>query len=151
MSLEKIKSLKIPSDKNAILYLWATAPKLDEALGVIRAWGFDYRTCLVWDKKVIGMGYWFRGQHELLLVGVKGKFSPPEPGKRVSSVLRQKRGEHSKKPIVIRRWINEWYPNKSKIELFARKEEMLFEPKDWKGWDVWGNEVENDIDLSRTM
>lgn len=56
-----------PSEDNAVLYLWATAPKLLEALEVMRAWGFKYKTQAVWDKSWVGMGYWFRGQHEILL------------------------------------------------------------------------------------
>ena len=139
MSLEDIKKLDIPNDNNCILYLWATAPKLQEALEVMIAWGFDYRTCMVWDKEIIGMGYWFRGQHELLLVGVKGKMSPPVQNLRKSSVLRVRRGQHSRKPDHIRNWIKEWYPNETKIELFAREKV--------NGWDVWGNEVESDIEL----
>ena len=50
MSLQTIKDLEIPSTDNCILYLWATAPKLQEALEVLVAWGFDYRTCMVWDN-----------------------------------------------------------------------------------------------------
>jgi len=141
MSLEEIKSLKIPVAKNAVLYLWATAPKLIEALEVMKNWGFTYKTNMVWDKEWIGMGYWFRGQHELLLVGVKGKFSPPKDN-RVSSVLREKRTIHSKKPDVIRRWINLWYPDYLKIELFARPfKDRLFADGSLTGWYVWGNEV----------
>ena len=98
MSLEEIKSLQIPIDKNAVLYLWATAPKLLLALEVIEAWGFTYKTHAIWDKEIIGMGYWFRGQHELLLVGVKGKMSPPLQKLRKSSVLKVRRGQHSRKP-----------------------------------------------------
>ena len=133
MSLAKIKSLIIPSEDNAVLYLWATAPKLQEALETLSAWGFDYRTCMVWDKEIIGMGYWFRGQHELLLVGVKGHFSPPAQSLRKTSVLRSRRTKHSKKPDQIRNWIQSWYPNEAKIELFAREKH--------EGWDAWGNEI----------
>lgn len=139
MSLEDIKGLDIPSENNSVLYLWATAPKLIEALEVMKSWGFEYKTQLAWDKEIIGMGYWFRGQHELLLVGVRGKFSPPEQGLRISSVYREKRGKHSVKPDRIREYISEWYPDKVKIELFARQKT--------DGWDVWGNEVESDIVL----
>ena len=77
MKLEDIKNLNIPSDKNCVLYLWTTSPKLLEGLETLVAWGFDYRSSLVWDKQIIGIGYWFRGQHEILLVGVKGNVSPP--------------------------------------------------------------------------
>jgi len=141
MSLKEICSLQIPADNNAVLYLWATVPKLIEALEVMKHWEFTYKTNMVWDKNWIGMGYWFRGQHELLLVGTKGIFSPPN-GNRVRSVLREKRTNHSKKPEIIRHWINLWYPNYSKIELFARPpKDRLFEDESYKGWDVWGNEV----------
>ena len=133
MSLEEIKNMRIPTAFNCVLYLWATAPKIIEALEVMKSWGFTYKTQAVWDKEIMGMGYWFRGQHEILLVGTKGNFSPPEQGKRTSSVFREKRTRHSKKPTSIRNLISAWYPNTLKIELFAREST--------DGWDVWGNEV----------
>ena len=145
MSQKEITSLKIPIADNAVLYLWATAPKLLEALEVVKAWGFTYKTQAIWDKGKIGMGYWFRGQHEILLVGTKGKFSPPEPENRISSIYREQRDKHSKKPANIRRLIHQWYPDKTKIEIFARKEPGLF--NSFEGWDVWGNEVASDIEL----
>lgn len=77
MKLEDIKQLEVPVEDNSVLYLWTTAPKLQEGIEVLKAWGFEYKTCAIWDKEVIGMGYWFRNQHEVLLVGVRGKFSPP--------------------------------------------------------------------------
>lgn len=133
MELEDIKGLKIPTVKDAVLYLWATAPKLKEALEVIEAWGFVYKTHMVWDKDWIGMGYWFRGQHELLLVATKGNVSPPIEKMRVSSVLRERRTKHSKKPDIVREWIEKWHLNQLKIELFARKT--------FVGWQSWGNEI----------
>lgn len=139
MDIEDIKKLSIPCEDNSVLYLWATAPKLREALDTMQAWGFEYKTHMVWDKEIIGMGYWFRGQHELLLVGTKGKFSPPDQDSRISSVYREKRTKHSKKPGLIRNLIHSWYPEFSKIELFARNSD--------ENWDVWGNEVESDITL----
>ncbi len=149
MSLEDICLLNVPSDDNAILYLWATAPKLLEALQVMKSWGFEYKTHAIWDKEIIGMGYWFRGQHELLLVGVKGKMSPPPQHLRVSSVRRERRTKHSKKPSGVKIMIGEWFPELSKIELFARKDDSknLFNKNTCDSWDVWGNEVESDIEL----
>ena len=139
MSVEEICNLKVPSDDNSVLYLWATAPKLLEALQVMKAWGFTYKTQAIWNKEWIGMGYWFRGQHELLLVGTKGKFSPPIY--RVGSVYNERRTKHSKKPAYFRELINKSFPNATKIELFARPpKDLLFEDKSYKGWDVWGNE-----------
>lgn len=114
--------------------LWATAPKLLEALDVMKSWGFTYKTNAIWDKEIMGMGYWFRGQHELLLVGTKGKFSPPNANVRISSVIKQKRKKHSSKPLEMRVLIDSWYPSKNKLEMFARI------PAN-NNWDVFGNEV----------
>lgn len=133
MTLEEIKALDVPAKENAVLYLWATAPKLPEALSVMEAWGFTYKTCAVWDKVLMGMGYWFRGRHELLLVGTRGKFSPPDPKLRLPSVFTVRRGKHSEKPDCLRDRIGLQFPDVSKIELFARKRVP--------GWDAWGNEV----------
>src|SRR5208282_644580 len=102
MAVEEICALTIPAADNAVLYLWATAPKLLWALAVMKAWGFTYKTQAVWDKEIAGMGYWFRGQHEILLVGTKGRFSPPPQAERVSSVIRERRSKHSKKPAGVR-------------------------------------------------
>ena len=141
MDLKDIKRLKIPSDDNAVLYLWATAPKLLEALEVMLAWGFTYKTQAIWDKEIIGMGYWFRGQHEILLVGTKGKVSPPIPSERISSIYREKRTKHSKKPMAIRAIITKSFPaDWNRLEMFARE-------KTSPSWDVWGNEVESDINF----
>lgn len=142
MELEDIKNLNVEFivDENAVLYLWATAPKLLEALEVMRDWGFVYKTQAIWDKEIIGMGYWFRGQHELLLVGVKGKFSPPLPELRVSSIYKEKRTKHSKKPDYFRNVISKSFSDANKVELFAREAA--------EGWDVWGNEVKSDVNLN---
>ena len=133
MTVQELKELDIPAAENAVIYMWATAPKLIEALEVMDAWGFTYKTNAIWDKEWIGMGFWFRGQHELLLVGTKGSFSPPKEKNRVSSVFRKKREEHSKKPDEIQDHITEAFPNRKKIELFARRK------KD--GWASWGDEL----------
>lgn len=141
MTVEEIKKLPIEniSEKDSVLFLWATSPKLIEAIEVMKAWGFNYKTHGIWDKEVIGMGYWFRGQHELLLVGTRGKFSPPASDLRKSSVFREKRGVHSKKPQFYRDYIGEVYNGLKKVELFARNAA--------EGWDVWGNEVESDLQI----
>lgn len=134
MSQQELCDMAIPAAQDAILLLWATAPKLVEALEVMAAWNFEYKTNLVWDKQKIGMGYWFRGQHELLLVGARGKVSPPKPAARISSVLRKARGRHSAKPDAIRRWAVEAFPEARRIELFARTTA--------EGFTAWGNQVE---------
>ena len=134
METEDICNLQIPSANNAVLFLWATAPKLEQGMRVLNAWGFEYKTCGIWDKVNKGMGYWFLGQHELLLVGTKGNFSPPAPDKRVSSVYSEKKTKHSKKPDYFYNLIEQMFPNGKYLELFARQK---YNDK----WTVWGHEA----------
>jgi len=133
METHEIGSLKIPSAENAVLFLWATAPKMPEALLVLMRWGFKYRTHMVWDKEIIGMGYWFRGQHELLMIGVKGQLSPPQESVRISSVFRERRGKHSAKPLSFYRLIETYFPHGKYLELFCRTPQP--------NWKAWGNEI----------
>ena len=133
MDIDSIKNLEVPSADNAVLLLWATAPKLTEAIDVMSAWGFTYKTCAVWDKEKIGMGYWFRGQHELLLIGTKGQFSPPPPEARCSSVYREARGSHSAKPKFYYDMIEAMFPGRKYLEMFCRS-------KHSDNWEVWGNQ-----------
>jgi N6-adenosine-specific RNA methylase IME4 len=135
MPLEEICALpvaKVATD-DAILFLWATSPLLAKAIDVVRAWGFEYKTCAVWDKGKIGMGYFFRQRHELLLVAVRGDMPKPPVEARVPSVIEHPRGKHSQKPDRFYEIIEAFYPELSKIELFARQAR--------KGWFAWGNEA----------
>ena len=132
MSLDEIKAIPIPADENSVLFLWATAPKLLEAIEVMQAWGYQYKSNAVWDKKIIGLGYWFRGQHELLLVGTKGHFSPPAQELRISSVIESKRTKHSKKPDLIYETLEKMFPAGKFLEMFARDSRDK--------WTSWGNE-----------
>lgn len=137
MDLQDICALDVPVADDCVLYLWATAPLLPEALEVITSWGFRYKTCAVWDKERIGVGYWYRGQHELLLVGVRGKVVPPPQSLRVSSVYREPRTAHSRKPEIVRTHIGAWFPDVPKLEMFARQAAP--------GWHVWGNQVDSSL------
>jgi len=133
MPVEDICAMKLPKiAENALLIMWATAPKLIEAIEVIEKWGFVYKTHSIWDKEKIGMGYWFRGQHELLLIATKGDFSPPNPEYRNPSIYKEKRKEHSQKPIFFYEWIEKAFGERNRIELFARNERI--------NWSSWGNE-----------
>jgi len=133
MTLEAICARQVPATDDAALFLWATSPKLTEALSVVSAWGFTYRTCAVWDKQKIGMGYYFRQQHELLLVATKAKMITPPPAARASSVIQAPRGKHSAKPEAVYTIIEAMYPDFPKIELFARQAR--------EGWSAWGNQA----------
>jgi len=117
---------------DAVLFLWATNPKLEEALALMRSWGFRYRTAAVWVKPHMGMGYYVRAQHEPLLIGICGRPKVPRPGVRPRSVIFAKRRRHSEKPPEVHELIERMYPDARRLELFARR------PRD--GWDVWGNE-----------
>lgn len=118
-----------------ILFMWATAPKLEQALAVLNAWGFTYTTCGVWDKQHIGMGYYFRQQTELLLIGKKGDMPSPPVESRSPSLYSEKRGKHSQKPDYYYKLVERMYPDYPKIELFSRNKR--------ENWDNWGNESNN--------
>ena len=135
MTLEKICNLKVNelAERDCILFLWVTAPKLEEGLQVVKSWQFVYKTCAIWDKEIIGMGYYFRNQHEILLVATKGNMTIPEAEVRTSSVIRSKRQSHSKKPDIVYEIIDNMFPDFRKIELFARNNRA--------NWDAWGNET----------
>ena len=138
MELEDIKKMPERKDwieiaEDAVLFLWATSPKVEEALEVMNAWDFKYRTCMAWIKDKIGMGYYVRQQHELLLIGGRGNSVIPAPENRPSSVIEANRLEHSAKPNEVYLLLERMYPNAKPIELFARTTR--------KGWTSWGNET----------
>jgi N6-adenosine-specific RNA methylase IME4 len=118
---------------DCVLYLWATAPMLPQALMVMGAWGFDYRSQVIWSKDRTGTGYWFRNKHEILLVGVRGKIPAPAPGTQFESVITAPVGEHSRKPDAFLAMIERLYPSLPKIELNARRAR--------EGWHSWGWEA----------
>lgn len=155
MSIKDICALPIHeiAEDNSVLLMWATMPMLEEAFKVIKAWGFKYKTCaFTWVKTnrdgtiYMGMGRHTRQNAELCLLATRGKGVKRERADIYSSQLHG-HAEHSKKPPTFRKQIVQLYGNVSRIELFSRKENTLMELEDWKGWDVWGNEVESDITL----
>lgn len=135
MTLEAICAMPVADccTPDAVLFLWTTSPKLQESFAVIEAWGFTYRTSMVWVKDKIGMGYYARQKHELLLICTRG--SPPTPveSARPPSVIEAPRGRHSEKPVKFYELIESMYPELPKIELFSRA------PRD--GWDSFGNQA----------
>jgi len=135
MTLDKIRRLPIAdlAEADAVLFLWATSPKVEEALLVMGSWGFTYRTCMVWVKDKIGMGYYARQRHELLLIGTRGKPPTPSDQARPDSVIEAPRGVHSVKPDVFADTIATMYPDWTRVELFARKAR--------DGWARWGNQA----------
>lgn len=145
MTVEEICGLPIPNicDKDCILFLWATFPKLREAFQVIQAWGFNYRSvAFVWLKQnksgvgwLYGLGFWTRGNAEVCLLATKGH--PKRKSARVHQFIISPLRGHSQKPDEARDKIVELMGDLPRIELFAREKV--------DGWDVWGNEVKCDI------
>ena len=134
MDLEDIKNLEVPAAENAVLYMWTTAPHARSAFEVIDAWGFEYKTQGVWDKKhPMGIGYWLGNEHELLYIATRGDYKPPNPSDKHGSIFKEKKGKHSEKPKCVRAYLEQAHPEAKKIELFSRNNRV--------GWDVWGNEV----------
>lgn len=142
MSMDELISLKLPHSKNAVLFMWATVPLMPEAFQLMEAWGFKYKTMITWRKIMsLGLGYWYRGQCEHLLLGVKGKVKAFRVQK--CNFYESKAGKHSEKPEYFRELIEmsvlKSFDNPNKLEMFARAHKG--------GWDVFGNEVKESIEL----
>lgn len=133
MDTSKICDLSVPTAKDAILFLWATNPKIEDALKVLKAWGFQYITNLVWVKQTKGLGYYSLAQHELLFICKKGDIPPPQAENRPLSVIQADRTNHSHKPKVFYEIIEKMYPNRKYLELFATESR--------EGWVSWGNQL----------
>ena len=117
---------------NAVLFLWATSPILEESFGVIRAWGFKYKAFFEWDKVKHNMGHYNSVRAEILLVAVRGSCQPDE-SKLFDSVQTIERSDHSTKPEKFREIIQTLYPYGPRVELFARQER--------EGWVTYGNQL----------
>ena len=140
MSISDICNLPVSdlADDNCTLLMWAVDPMLPEALEVIKAWGFKYKTVgFTWAKQnkndlgmFTGLGYWTRANPEMCLLATKGK--PKRISKSVKQLVIDKRQEHSRKPDVIYDRIEQLLDGPY-VELFARRERT--------GWDSWGNQI----------
>jgi N6-adenosine-specific RNA methylase IME4 len=132
LSADKVKDI---SAKDAVFFCWATFPLLPDALEVVRAWGFIYKTAFVWNKVRPNFGHYHNASAELLLVCTRGSCTPEtdklEP--QVQSI--ERKGRHSEKPEEFRALIDRLYPSGYRVELFRRGAAP-------KGWDVAGNEVQ---------
>lgn len=132
----KARDIASLAGPNCILMLWITVPFIGRLSELLDAWGFEYKSMLTWDKEKIAHGYWFRGQTEHLVIATRGKVAAPARGKQLSSLWREKAGEHSTKPEGILDWIDAQYPAPfPKIELNRRGPAR-------EGWDAHGPETE---------
>lgn len=120
---------------DSVLFLWATAPLLTEAVRVIEAWGFTYKAQFVWDKLKGFNGHYNDVRHELLLIATRGS-CVPKVETLDPSVIAEKRTKHSRKPDCFYELIERMYPlgERTHVELFARRSR--------NGWQSWGNQVD---------
>ena len=132
MSIEQIKALPVASiaHDDCVLWLWTTNHHMEEAFGVLRAWGFEYKTNLTWVKSSMGTGDWLRGQTEQCFLAVRGK--PTTVLTNQTTVVEGPRREHSRKPDEFYSLVESLCPG-SKAELFQRY------PRE--GWCGHGDEV----------
>ncbi len=143
MEVDEIKSLPVQRyarDKSH-LYLWCPNALLEDGLSILRAWGFVYKTNIVWLKirkdggpDGRGVGFYFRNVTELLLFGVKGRLRTLAPGRRQVNVISRRKREHSRKPDEQYALIEQCSPGPY-LELFARER--------MPGWTSWGDEVDS--------
>lgn len=142
MKIEDIKNLQINklADDDCVLMMWATFPQLQQALDVIKSWGFEYKTLgFSWLKTnkdgspFFGIGYYAKSNQEVCLLATKGKAHSLVKSNSVSSFVSTKRTKHSEKPQIFRDKIIELFGDIPRIELFARRK--------IDGWDCIGNEI----------
>jgi len=142
--IQKIPVAELCDKKSCALFLWATSPKLPEALSVMSAWGFKFvTTVFVWVKtnptnpKIYsGLGHYTNQNAEFVLLGKKGRLFRKE--RNVKQIVIAPRGKHSAKPPEVKERIVRLLGDIPRIELFARE-------KIKDGWSYWGNEVPCDI------
>ena len=147
MSLDEIKALPVAdvADDKSHLYLWVPNALLPDGLAVMEAWGFTYKTNLVWEKvrhdggpDGRGVGFYFRNVTEMLLFGIRGdKNRTLDPGRSQVNLIRSIKREHSRKPDEFVDLIERCSP-KPYLELFARGNR--------EGWDMWGNQAEDNYE-----
>ena len=139
LPLDEIKAfpvLDLAAD-NCVLSMWATAPMLQQQMEVIKAWGFTYKTEMIWRKMTVngkqtfGPGYIVRGSHEPVLIATRG--APSFTAKNVRSCFDGVRREHSRKPEEFYALADRMLPKGRRVCLFSRATR--------KGWDSWGDEV----------
>ena len=134
MSIKEICDMPVKelATENSVLFLWVATNFLEESFEIIKSWGFEYKSQMVWVKKGGrgGIGWYCWGDHEILLIATRGSFLPK---KLFSSVYQSPRERHSKKPDYYYGMIETMYPKTKKIELFLRG-------KPREGWHGWGDE-----------
>lgn len=135
MSIQELCQLPVKDivQDDAVLFMWVTSPLLEECFPIIKAWGFKYKTSMVWDKVKHNVGNYVSVRHELLLICTRGSCTP-DNRKLHDSVQSIERTEHSRKPEEFRQIIDDIYRIGNRVELFRRGDSI-------DNWDTWGNEA----------
>jgi N6-adenosine-specific RNA methylase IME4 len=138
MTLKELSDLKpminIIADDDCLLFMWTSSPHLDQAVELLKSWGFKYATIgFIWDKQRVNPGFYTMSQCEICLIGKRGKIPRPRGARNIRQLVSEMRGRHSAKPYEVRKRIESMFPSQDRIELFARERV--------EGWDAWGNEV----------
>ncbi len=143
MKLPDLKQLpisQIADPSGCLLFMWSTNPHLDQAIDLMKSWGFSWATVgFVWDKQKVNPGFYTMSQCELCLIGKLGKIPKPRGARNIRQMVSVMRGKHSAKPDEVRYRIECMFPDQNKIELFARDS--------YVGWDSWGNECPTSVQL----
>lgn len=142
LPLRRLKDLGVGecAADDALLFMWATSPMLDQAISLGKAWGFAYTTIgFVWDKVRVNPGYYTMSQCEVCLIFKRGRIPRPRGLRNVRQLVVAARGRHSAKPEQVRVRIERMFPQQSKLELFARRPT--------RGWTTWGLEAEDGREL----
>ena len=135
LPVSELAALPVPevAAPDCLLWMWTTGPKLDQALELGAAWGFQYRTVgFVWVKDRANAGNYTLSETEQCLVFKRGRI-PDRGARNIRQLLHAPTGLHSRKPIEARHRLDAMYPTSRRLELFARL--------DAPGWTVWGNEA----------
>jgi len=146
MSYDEISKLNINeiAEKDSVLFMWVTFPRLIESLPIIKAWGFTFKTvAFTWVKKnknkgtfFLGGGYYTRANAEICILATKGK-PLKRIDKSISQIIYAPIQKHSKKPDEVRVKIEKLFGKLPRIELFARNQ--------IEGWNSWGNEIKSNV------
>ena len=148
MSLQDLKNLPVKNmtKEDAACFIWVTDSHIDEALELFKSWGFKYKTIAFnWIKKTSKGNYcknvapWTMKSSEICLFGTKGAMSKYKKSNNVESLVIAERKGHSKKPVEVSERIEELFGDIPKLEMFARDKKQ--------GWDAWGNEVDDSINI----
>ena len=141
VKLRDLKALPVQdvAEDDCLLFMWATSPHLDQAIELMKAWGFKWATvAFVWMKDRVNPGFYTMSQCELCLVGKRGKIPKPRGARNVRQLVDAPRGIHSAKPHEVRERIDLMFPAQRKLELFGRQRAI--------GWERWPVEEQSKTD-----